>query len=79
MAFCRARASDGVVVFGADGYARTITVDYGGGRHIGWLHARDVPQRHAVALTLSPSLLHAMPPLLARARRVFTARGGTRA
>ncbi|WP_343620000.1 DNA-3-methyladenine glycosylase 2 family protein [Ralstonia sp.] len=71
LAFLRARAVDGVEVVDADSYARTITVDYGGARHIGWLHARDVPQRHAVALALSPSLLHAMPPVLARARRLF--------
>jgi AraC family transcriptional regulator of adaptative response / DNA-3-methyladenine glycosylase II len=71
LAFLRARAVDGVEVVNADSYARTITVDYAGARHTGWLHARDVPQRHAVALTLSPSLLHAMPPVLARARRLF--------
>ncbi len=69
--FLRARAIEGVEMVGADSYARTLTVDYGGVRHAGWLHARDVPQRHAVALTLSPSLLHAMPPVLARARRLF--------
>ncbi|MEO1356643.1 MAG: AlkA N-terminal domain-containing protein, partial [Pseudomonadota bacterium] len=69
--FLRARAVDGVEVVTADSYARTITVDYGGVRHIGWLHARNVPQRHAVALTLSPSRLHAMPPVLARTRRLF--------
>jgi AraC family transcriptional regulator of adaptative response / DNA-3-methyladenine glycosylase II len=69
--FLRARAVDGVEVVDADSYARTISVDYAGARHTGWLHARNVPQRHAVALTLSPSLLHAMPPVLARARRLF--------
>ncbi|WP_296227254.1 DNA-3-methyladenine glycosylase 2 family protein [Ralstonia sp. UBA689] len=69
--FLRARAVGGVEVVDADNYARTITVDYGGARHTGWLHARNVPHRHAVALTLSASLLHAMPPVLARARRLF--------
>jgi len=69
--FLRARAVDGVEMVDADSYARTITVDYAGARHTGWLHARDVPQRHAIALTLSASLLHAMPPVLARARRLF--------
>lgn len=71
LAFLRARAIDGVEVVDDDSYARTITVDYAGTRHTGWLHARNVPQRHAVALTLSPSLLHAVPPVLARARRLF--------
>ncbi len=69
--FLRARAVDGVEVVDADSYARTITVDYGGTQHTGWLHARNVPQRHAVALTLSASLMQAMPPVLARARRLF--------
>lgn len=71
LAFLRARAIDGVEVIDDDSYARTIAVDYAGTRHTGWLHARNVPQRHAVALTLSPSLLHAMPPVLARVRRLF--------
>ncbi len=69
--FLRARAVDSVEVVDAHSYARTITVDYGGRQHTGWLHARDLPQRHAIALTLSASLLHAMPPVLARARRLF--------
>ncbi|MCO5399915.1 DNA-3-methyladenine glycosylase 2 family protein [Ralstonia soli] len=69
--FLRARAIDGVEVVNNDSYARTIAVDYAGARHTGSLHARNVPQRHAVALTLSPSLLHAMPPVLARVRRLF--------
>ncbi|CAG2144446.1 DNA-3-methyladenine glycosylase 2 family protein [Ralstonia mannitolilytica] len=71
LAFLGARAVEGVEQVDADSYARTITVDYAGMRHTGWLHARNVPQRHAVALTLSPSLLHAIPPVLARVRRLF--------
>lgn len=66
---------DGVEAVDAHSYARTIALDYAGRRHAGWLHARDVPQRHAVALTLtltlSASLMQAMPPVLARARRLF--------
>ncbi|MGD7216909.1 bifunctional transcriptional activator/DNA repair enzyme AdaA, partial [Ralstonia pseudosolanacearum] len=55
--FLRARAVDGVEVVDAHSYARTIALDYAGRRHAGWLHARDVPQRHAIALTLSASLV----------------------
>lgn len=71
LAFLGARAVEGVERVDAESYARTITVDYAGARHAGWVHARHVPQRHAVALTLSPSLLHAIPPVLARVRRLF--------
>lgn len=69
--FLRARAVDGVEAVDAHSYARTLALDYAGRRHAGWLHARDVPQQHAVALTLSASLMQAMPPVLARVRRLF--------
>ncbi|MBP6899394.1 MAG: DNA-3-methyladenine glycosylase 2 family protein [Burkholderiaceae bacterium] len=51
--------------------ARTLAVEHGGQRLAGWLQARFVPERSAVQLQLSPSLLPAAGSLLARCRQAL--------
>lgn len=51
--------------------ARTLALEHGGQTLAGWLQARFVPERAAVQLQLSPSLLPAAGALLARCRQAL--------
>ncbi|WP_305790752.1 AlkA N-terminal domain-containing protein, partial [Burkholderia sp. E168m23] len=64
---------DGVERIDAKGYARIVELPnrHDGGRVAGWLSVTHVPQRFALAVTVSPALTPAVPAVLARVRRLF--------
>jgi AraC family transcriptional regulator of adaptative response / DNA-3-methyladenine glycosylase II len=67
IAFLAARATRGVEAVENGAYLRTVRV----GSRTGWLVARDLADRCAVRVEVSPSLGGALVPLAARLRRLF--------
>ncbi|MEX8517673.1 MAG: AlkA N-terminal domain-containing protein [Leptothrix sp. (in: b-proteobacteria)] len=54
----------------ADVYRRSVRLAAGPAVHTGWLELRLAPQRHAVALSVAPSLVRVLPAVLAGVRRL---------
>ncbi|WP_412025313.1 AlkA N-terminal domain-containing protein [Burkholderia cepacia] len=78
MRFLAQRQIDGVERIDAQRYARVVELpnpnpnrDSGTGRVTGWLSVAHVPQRFALAVTVSPALTPVVPAVLARVRRLF--------
>lgn len=72
LAFFRARALEGVEVIGADFYLRTARIPLPGGEAAhGWVRVQNDAGRNALSVTLSESLLPALPQVIARIRRQF--------
>ncbi|WP_069704453.1 DNA-3-methyladenine glycosylase 2 family protein [Burkholderia seminalis] len=73
MRFLAQRQIDGVERIDARGYARAVAMPNrnDGGRVTGWLSVAHVPQRFALAVTVSPALTPVVPAVLARVRRLF--------
>ncbi|MGS0896798.1 DNA-3-methyladenine glycosylase 2 family protein [Burkholderia stagnalis] len=73
MRFLAQRRIDGVERIDAAGYARVVALPgpRGGGRATGWVSVAHVPQRFALAVTVSPALTPVVPAVLARVRRLF--------
>jgi AraC family transcriptional regulator of adaptative response / DNA-3-methyladenine glycosylase II len=51
-------------------YRRSVRLAAGSAIHTGWLELRLAPQRHAVAVTVAPSLVRVLPAVLAGVRRL---------
>lgn len=75
MRFLAQRQIGGVERIDAQGYARVVELpgrnNHGAGRVTGWLSVAHVPQRFALAVTVSPALTPVVPAVLARVRRLF--------
>ena len=72
LAFFRARALAGVEAIGDDFYLRTARIPLQDGEEArGWVHVGNDAARNALAVTLSESLLPALPQVIARIRRQF--------
>ncbi|KWO40824.1 adenosine deaminase [Burkholderia sp. MSMB1459WGS] len=73
MRFLAQRQIDGVERIDAQRYARVVDLPArnGGRRVAGWLSVAHVPQRFALAVTVSPALTPVVPAVLARVRRLF--------
>ncbi|KAB0643175.1 bifunctional transcriptional activator/DNA repair enzyme AdaA [Burkholderia latens] len=73
MRFLAQRQIDGVERVDAHGYARAVALPNGqrNGHVAGWLSVTHVPQRFALAVTVSPALTPVVPAVLARVRRLF--------
>ncbi len=70
--FLAARAIPGVETVCDDSYMRTVHYAYGEQKHVyGWLRVGHLPQKNALAVTVSSALLPALPHLLARVRNMF--------
>jgi len=68
--FLAARAVDGVEQVRNGVYARTLSIDGGGGGHVGWLRVEHVARRHVLRVTLSASLALVIPQALGKVRRL---------
>ena len=69
--FFAARAVPGIETVQDLTLRRTLAWQHAGKRHLGWLVARFVPQRHEVHVQLSPSLLPTMGAVLQRLRQAL--------
>lgn len=67
LGFLRGRAIPGVEIVGDDHYRRVVHID----GHVGEIIVRQDTGRSALRLTVSPSLLPVLMPLVARVRRMF--------
>jgi AraC family transcriptional regulator, regulatory protein of adaptative response / DNA-3-methyladenine glycosylase II len=71
LAFLGRRAIEAVELVDEARYVRTVRVEQGGKRHVGWIAARPVTGKSVVELQLSASLATAVPAVLARVKRLF--------
>src|SRR5262245_15928896 len=69
--FLAARAIAGVEEVSAEAYRRTVSIDAHGATHVGWVDVRRVARKPALAVTLSPSLVRAIPAVLGRVKQAF--------
>jgi AraC family transcriptional regulator of adaptative response / DNA-3-methyladenine glycosylase II len=69
--FLRARAVAGVELVDAGRYVRTLAIDCGDDRFVGWICVAKSPRRNALALTVSASLARVVPAVLSRVRHAF--------
>src|SRR5690606_13582611 len=67
LGFLRERAIPGVELVGDDGYRRVVHL----GGHVGEIEVTRATGRDALVLSVSPSLLPVLMPLVARVRRMF--------
>ena len=67
LAFLAARATAGVEQVRDNCYERTVRL----GEHRGWVRVSQLPDRHALSVTLPQSLAPALPALLGRLRQLF--------
>ncbi|MGO4765766.1 AlkA N-terminal domain-containing protein [Cupriavidus sp. 2KB_3] len=70
LAFLGVRVVDGIEQVRADVYLRTLAVDVGAQRHLGWVRLEHVPKRTVLRVTLSGTLAHAIPQSLGKVRRL---------
>jgi AraC family transcriptional regulator, regulatory protein of adaptative response / DNA-3-methyladenine glycosylase II len=70
-AFLGARAVEGVEEVREGAYRRTVRVMRKGKLVRGWVEVRPWAERAALAVTVDPALLEALPQVLARVRRLF--------
>ncbi len=71
LAFLAARAIDGVEDVTPDTYRRTLAITQRGATHVGAIEVRRVARRHALAVSVSPSLARVVPAVLARVKHAF--------
>ncbi len=70
--FLAERACPGVEIVNGDSYLRTVHCVSGAQKHVyGLLRVGHLPEKNALAVTLSSALLPALPRLLARVRTLF--------
>lgn len=65
--FLAVRATPGVEAVQGDRYVRTVAF----GKHRGWIGVGLSPRTNALRVELAPSLVKALPPLLARVKHAF--------
>ncbi|WP_423194094.1 AlkA N-terminal domain-containing protein [Cupriavidus sp. H18C2] len=70
LGFLAVRAVDGVDVVHGGAHVRTIAVEAGGHRHLGWVRLEHVPRRSVVRVTLAATLAHVIPQALGKVRRL---------
>lgn len=70
LGFLAVRAVDGIDQCHGSVYTRSIALDAGGHRHLGWVRLEHVPKRTVVRVTLSGSLAHVIPQALGKVRRL---------
>ena len=71
LAFLSDRAVTGVESSAAGEYRRTVSLVHGGRLHRGWIAVRRMPRKSTLQVSLSPDLAQAVPPVLARLKRLF--------
>ena len=71
LAFLASRAIDGVERVDGDAYARTVSIEHRGTRHVGGIEVRRVARRPALSVAMSPSLARAVPAVLSRVKHAF--------
>ncbi len=64
--FLGVRVVDGIGQVRGDIYVRTLAVDVGAQRHLGWVRLEHVPKRTVLRVTLSGTLAHAIPQSLGK-------------
>ena len=69
--FLAGRSIPGLESVADDSYRRTVDLPHPSGRIRGWLALAQRPTRNALALTIAPALLPALPRVLARIRSMF--------
>ena len=68
--FLAVRAVEGIDHCQDGIYTRSMAIDAGGRRHLGWVRLEHVPKRTVVRVTLSGSLAHGIPQALGKVRRL---------
>lgn len=71
LAFLAGRAIPGVESVADGAYRRVVALRHGAERRFGWISVTHREKRNALAVTLSPSLIPALPKALARVRLLF--------
>nr|AUN37368.1 ADA regulatory protein [uncultured bacterium] len=71
LAFLAMRSVKGVEMVADGEYRRTTAVQHGGHVHRGWVVVRPSPKRPTLHVSISPGLAKAVPPILARVKRLF--------
>lgn len=71
LAFLAHRAVAGVEMVEDGEYRRTTAIVHGGAVHRGWVSIRLSPKRPTLLVSISPGLAKAVPPVLARVKRLF--------
>lgn len=71
LAFLALRAIPGVEKVEEGAYLRTVDLWQGERRHTGWLRVEHRPEKEALAVTLSWSLLPVLPQMLSRVKHLF--------
>ena len=71
LAFLRKRAIAGVEYVEDQRYSRTVRIAHNGQEHHGWLSVVPARRKAAVEVSLSVSLVRAIPAVLARVKRLF--------
>lgn len=80
LGFFRMRALAGIEVIGDDSYLRSARIPLPGGSEArGWVRVENDARRNALSVTLSESLLPALPQVIARIRRQFDTDSNPRA
>ena len=69
--FLKLRAIPGVEKVEAGAYLRTVGLWQGEAKHTGWLRGEHRPEKEALAVTLSASLLPVLPQVLSRVKHLF--------
>lgn len=69
--FLKLRAIPGVEKVEAGAYLRTVGLWQGEAKHTGWLRVEHRPEKEALAVTLSASLLPVLPQVLSRVKHLF--------
>lgn len=70
LVFLGTRAVDGIEQVHGETCTRTLAMDAGGQRHIGWVRLEHVPRRTVLRVTLSGTLAHVIPQALGKVRRL---------
>lgn len=72
LSFLAGRAIAGVEMVRGNEYMRTVHLATAEGKHVyGWVRVGDRPNKNALAVTMSDSLLPVLPQVLARVKRLF--------
>jgi AraC family transcriptional regulator of adaptative response / DNA-3-methyladenine glycosylase II len=71
LSFLGSRAIEGIERVDGDVYARALSIEHRGARHIGRVEVRRVARRPALSVAMSPSLARAVPAVLSRIKHAF--------
>ena len=71
LAFLRMRAVEGLEAVGANSYLRSVAIRRGDNVHAGHVEVRQLARKHALRVTVSPSLARVVPAVLGRVRHAF--------